>query len=28
VLARVSAIIRERGDQALEAVFAREFGRA
>lgn len=28
VLARVEAIIRERGDQALEAVFAREFKRA
>jgi hypothetical protein len=28
VLARVEAIIRERGDRALEAVFAREFGRA
>jgi hypothetical protein len=27
VLGRVEAIIRERGDSALEAVFAREFGR-
>jgi HEAT repeat protein len=27
VLARVDAIIRQRGDRALEAVFAREFGR-
>jgi hypothetical protein len=27
VLARVEAIIRQRGDRALEAVFAREFGR-
>ncbi len=27
VLARVEGIIRERGDQALEVVFAREFGR-
>jgi hypothetical protein len=28
VLARVEGIIRERGDGALEAVFAREFARA
>ncbi len=27
VLARVEEIIRRRGDSALEAVFAREFGR-
>jgi hypothetical protein len=28
VLARVDQIIRQRGDSALEAVFAREFARA